>query len=182
MVAPLLLLRYTAFMARRKKSTDNSLGQLVDEGEKAFLAFCDFFKQGPDRSHDVTAKNLGKQKSLILRWSCRYNWESRIQRWNNEQMKVFRDAVLEETRTAAKEHIRLSRDIQKIIDERLKTFDAKKLNADNLAKWFDISTKIERLALEQPTENVGLSNPAGGELTNRIEVVLVKPGDNNNKS
>jgi hypothetical protein len=61
-------------------------GQLENESDVAFQAFCVYRSMAPEsRSLRSVAGKLGKNDSLIERWSARYRWMRRTAEWDSEQ-------------------------------------------------------------------------------------------------
>jgi len=49
------------------------------EGTKAFAAFKTYLELGPERSLVLVANEVGKSKTMIERWSRRFDWPARVQ-------------------------------------------------------------------------------------------------------
>jgi hypothetical protein len=53
--------------------------QQPKESAKAFAAFKTYLELGPERSLAVVAGQLGKSKTMIERWSRKFDWPARVQ-------------------------------------------------------------------------------------------------------
>lgn len=49
------------------------------ESDKAFSAFRTYLELGPDRSLVAVAEKVGKSKTMIERWSRKFDWPARVQ-------------------------------------------------------------------------------------------------------
>jgi hypothetical protein len=49
------------------------------ESNKAFAAFKTYLELGPDRSLVAVADKLGKHRTLLERWSTKFDWPARVQ-------------------------------------------------------------------------------------------------------
>lgn len=62
-----------------KKTTALVFEQQPRESNKAFAAFKTYLDLGPERSLAMTAENLGKSKTMVERWSRKFDWPARVQ-------------------------------------------------------------------------------------------------------
>ncbi len=63
------------------------------ESAKAFAAFKTYLELGPERSLAVVADKLGKSKTMIERWSRRFDWPARVQAHTAHLTEVERKAA-----------------------------------------------------------------------------------------
>ena len=63
------------------------------ESNKAFAAFKIYLELGPERSLSAVAEKLGKSKTLIERWSGKFDWPARVQAYAAHLALVEREAV-----------------------------------------------------------------------------------------
>ena len=66
------------------------------ETSKAYEAFCIYRDQGPNRSIQRTASELGKSLTPIRRWVKKWDWMGRALAWD-EHLQVIRDSEIEGT-------------------------------------------------------------------------------------
>ena len=66
------------------------------ETAKAYEAFCIYRDQGPNRSIQGTAVELGKSFTPIRRWAKKWNWIDRALEWD-EHLQAIRDNEIEDT-------------------------------------------------------------------------------------
>lgn len=75
--------------------------QLQNESDKAYAAFMEYARLGPERSMREVARRLGKSLTLLVRWAKRHSWQERIETWNAEQDEIFQKAQENELRKKA---------------------------------------------------------------------------------
>ena len=68
------------------------------ESDKAFAAFSVYLNLGPQRSLSLTAKQLGKSKTLMEEWSRKFEWQVRVKAYaahlaETERLAIERLAV-----------------------------------------------------------------------------------------
>jgi hypothetical protein len=71
------------------------------ESNKAFAAFKIYLELGPERSLSAVAEKLGKSKTLIERWSGKYDWPARVQAYAAHLALVEREAIETAARSKA---------------------------------------------------------------------------------
>ena len=62
-----------------KKTTALVFEQQPKESSKAFTAFRTYLELGPERSLVAVADKVGKSKTMIERWSRKFDWPARVQ-------------------------------------------------------------------------------------------------------
>lgn len=123
------------------------------ETAKAYNAFCVYRDLGPGRSLEKAAQALGlKSRKYFSNWHARHNWVARAEAYDMYIEKLKRQeheqAILEMTRR----HAELAVAFQEKIAERIRTIDPNELTPQDLARWLEIATKLERLSRGEPTE------------------------------
>lgn len=120
--------------------------RLPSEGPKAFAAFMSYCEMGPKRSLSKVAKNLGKDKSLLSRWSSQYGWVERSLSYDMH----FHEVRMKEREQDIIENEKLVEEIGKKFVEKavegLEDIDASKLKVSERIKMIDIGSKIKREA------------------------------------
>ncbi len=81
-----------------------SWGQVHDESEPAYAAFKVYRNTGVKRSLRRTAREVGKARSLIERWSRRHQWLTRIAAWDLEQHDLHKEARFQAISDAEERH------------------------------------------------------------------------------
>src|SRR5215471_13334670 len=67
--------------------------QQPKESAKAFAAFRTYLELGPERSLAAVAEKLGKSKTMIERWSRKFDWSARVQAHAAHLAKLERVAI-----------------------------------------------------------------------------------------
>lgn len=125
------------------------------ESEQAWEAFQIYRDQKRGhRSQREVAATLGKTEALISRWSSLHGWVSRAAAYDNEADRLDREAKEEERRGMLARHTQLARMMQQKAIEAIRSIDVARLanHPDSVAKWVELSAKLERGALGDPTE------------------------------
>ena len=81
--------------------------QQPGEGPKPWSAFTLYRDMGPDRSITKVARQYGKSRSLIERWSAKWRWVGRCRAWDAEQDRLRRAAQTTEIEAMAKRQVHL---------------------------------------------------------------------------
>lgn len=109
---------------------------------------------------------MGKSTQLLNRWSRRWNWVERTSAWDEELDRQNREAQAEARKEMAERHIKESQMFQQKVLERLREINPMELSPNDMAKWFEISVKVERLSRGETTENVKQDIHGQVEVTN----------------
>ena len=123
------------------------------ESRQAFEAFTVYRDFGPTRSQEKVAKKLGKSNALMSRWSIKWNWVERAVSWDEELDRRNREAQAEARKEMAERHINESMMFQQKVLERLRELNPQELSPNDMARWFEIAVKVERLSRGETTEN-----------------------------
>lgn len=159
-------------MARLLDLTPEPWERQKGESRQAFQAFAIYRDMGAARSTAKVAHQLGKSKALMDRWSAKWSWVARMAAWDAELDRKARESQEKARVEMAERHIKEAMLFQQKIVERLKTLEPDDLSPSDIAKWFDIAVKVERLARGEPTENV--KQEVQGQVTQRYENQLVR--------
>lgn len=131
----------------------------TDETSPAFNAFKVYLRLGPRRSKKKVYeyfKKKGQPESLkqLGKWMRKYKWRLRAEAWDAYRDEVEQKEFIKETKRMARRHAKIAQEMQSKIIKKLKEFDPDDLTPDQLARWFEVTTKIERLSANKSTENV----------------------------
>ncbi len=74
------------------------------ESAQAFEAFQNYRDMGADRSLVNVARKLGKSATLMSRWSSKFEWVERAERWDAQMDEVRRKEHMEELSKMARRH------------------------------------------------------------------------------
>jgi len=126
------------------------------ESSRAYRAFCWYRDLGADRSiHKAyqefirTRKRLKTDQNIRVsakwkEWATKYKWVERAEAYDDyierEKRKQNEEAIFEMYRRQAETAVSLQRKLK----ERLENLKPEELSPNDLIRWFEISTRIER--------------------------------------
>lgn len=129
--------------------------RLEKESYEAWEAFVCYRDMGASRSTAKVGRQLSKSKALMDRWSGQYLWVERSNAWDAFLDAEHRRGMLKEAEIAGRRHIQIAQAMQGKVVEKLQEVEGKKLTIDQVARWFEVSVKTERLEMGQTTDNIG---------------------------
>lgn len=124
------------------------------EGPKPFAALQAYIAQGPRRSIRSLAQEMGKSATLIAQWSSRWDWQVRVQAWDDEQHREAREAHRADRVRMEKLNLQLIRLAKNRVVERLQNIDIAQMGAGDVIRWLEVLVREERKA-------VGMTAPLG---------------------
>jgi hypothetical protein len=136
------------------------------ESNKAFAAFKTYLELGAQRSLVVVAEKHGKSKTMIERWSRRFDWPARVQAHAAHLATIEREAIeglaLEKAVDWNKVHEAVKvaewqrhKKLIALADEMLARWEKNKAKCgtlEGIARVLELATKLGRLAAGMPTE------------------------------
>lgn len=131
------------------------------ESAKAAAAFRIYQDLGYDRSLRAVASRLGRCQRIVERWSAQHGWVARVQAWDERQGEIRARRRLREREDMEDRHVGIAKGFQAKVIERLQTIDVKALKPSEIAAWFEVSVRVERLALGCETERVATDHTGG---------------------
>ncbi|MBM9505277.1 hypothetical protein [Actinacidiphila acididurans] len=122
------------------------------ESPQAFEAFAAYRDLGPARSVTKVARELGKSRTLLSRWSRQYAWVIRAGAYDREQDRLFLAEQHQARRDIARRHAKLAQAFLGKAVVRLQNLDPRELTPGELLRYFQVAAEIERRAVgEEPT-------------------------------
>ncbi|MEI6196826.1 MAG: hypothetical protein WCS42_21125 [Verrucomicrobiota bacterium] len=136
------------------------------ESSKAFAAFKTYLELGAQRSLVAVAEKHGKSKTMIERWSRRFDWPARVQAHAAHLAIIERQAIeglaVEKAVEWDKVHeaVRIAewqrhKKLIALADEMLARWEKNKAKCgtlEGIARVLELATKLARLAAGMPTE------------------------------
>lgn len=136
------------------------------EHNKAFAAFKTYLELGAQRSLATVAEQHGKSKTMIERWSRRFDWPARVQAHAAHLAAVERQAIeslaMEKAVDWNKVHEAVKvaewqrhKKLIALADEMLVRWEKNKAKCgtlEGIARVLELATKLGRLAAGMPTE------------------------------
>lgn len=134
----------------------------ISESVKAFEAFACYRDMGPDRSTAKVARELGKTKALMDRWSGRHGWQRRIDAYeryiDERRMNVAakkREAMIKRHDQAGKAMVALGKQgIDELRKALKKAKRKRKMSPRDIAALVKVGVQIERLSNDEATEKI----------------------------
>ncbi|MFA5313040.1 MAG: hypothetical protein WC375_06985 [Methanomassiliicoccales archaeon] len=125
------------------------------EGEtsKAYAAFCFYRDLGPDRSVPKALEACGKpigSLSWWQLWSRTNDWVERSAAYDDHENEIIRKRLEAKRMAAIEKQAELAEAMLKKVKDRVDTIEL--AFPSDVAKWADVGTKMQRLALGEPTE------------------------------
>jgi len=127
------------------------------EGTKAFEAFKTYRDMGPKRTIMAAVKIMTGKDNTRGRmdvWSTQNDWVNRVQSYDRWMDQQYTNKLAEEVREMAARHASMAVVFMNKVVQRLQNVDPATLSNDQLLRWFEISSKIERISRGESTENV----------------------------
>jgi hypothetical protein len=153
------------------------------ESTSAYNAFRTYYMtpESEKRTYAAVAEKVGKSDTLIRRWAKTWNWEQRTLAYDNHLVEEDIEKFKKERFKTIKRHVSIARLVQNKIIARLNDLNPSELSPGDLIKWLDISVKIERQALGEPTESIihELTGKDGGpvELASDLDLSKLAEGE-----
>ena len=136
------------------------------ESSKAYAAFKTYLELGPERSLATVAEKHGKSRTMIERWSRRFDWPARVQAHAAHLALVERQAIeslaMEKAVDWSKVHEAVKvaewqrhKKLIALADEMLARWEKNKAKCgtlEGIARVLELATKLGRLAAGMPTE------------------------------
>ena len=121
-----------------------SWDRLENEGPKAYDAFMKYCEMGPDRSLSKLGNELSKSKSLLSRWSAKYNWFERSSAYdihfNNIKMKEREQNIIENEKSIADTADKFLDVVGKAIDD----LRPEQIKASDIPRYLKAVIPLER--------------------------------------
>jgi hypothetical protein len=152
--------------------------RIPGETAKAYAAFVEYLRLGPERSIDQAAKNLGKGTATLRKWSERHGWVRRAASW--DELCAAQERAIQQvlTKEKAVEWVKRQERLKEAEWEIAERCIAKakellnrpdvKWSGGDIAKLLDIASKLARLATGLETDRREVTGEGGGPV--RVEV------------
>lgn len=132
------------------------------ETSKAYAAFCRYRRMPPEkRSLALVAskgqkrgKTGGKARTSIVELSAQHDWVARAAAYDDHLDELVRARLEKQRLDMAERQANVARAMLDKAKERLDQMPLSLMSPQDVARWVDVATKTERLALGEPTDNV----------------------------
>ncbi|MFU8849402.1 hypothetical protein ACNAW0_00180 [Micromonospora sp. SL1-18] len=139
------------------------------EPERAYGYFALYRDLGRTRTVAKVAEQVHKSRDYLHKLATRWKWVQRAQAWDREEDRLYAEGLAEQRRDMARRHARVASALQAKLVARLQTLDASKLTPGDVARWLEVSTRVERLALGLPDSTTAHTGPDGGPIRAEVE-------------
>lgn len=144
--------------------------RLESESKQVFEAFVIFRNLGTSRQLKDVSQQLGKNLSLIKRWSTKYNWMERARSYDDHMDKK---ALIENERLRKqmiKDHAEVSQKLLQKVKEAAAFIKPEKLTPYEIAKLFEVAVKVERLSRGESTDISEISHSGEGLEQSKLSI------------
>jgi hypothetical protein len=145
------------------------------EPEAAYGYFARYRDLGRARTVAAVATGVNKSRDYLHKLASTWRWVQRAQAFDREQDRLYSEALTERRREMADRHARLASALQAKVVARLQSLDASKLTPGDIARWLEVTTRLERLALGLPDSATAVSGPDGAPI--EVEVGAMGEAD-----
>ena len=162
--------------------------QLPKESSKAFAAFSLYLSLGPQRSLAAVGRKLGKSKTVIDRWSSKFDWVARVQAHAAYMAVVEREAAIALATAKGVDWVKRQ------VEQKEKEWDARcklvKLAETAIERWLadpdrcgslegiarllDLASRLGRLACGMATDKTEITGEDGGPIMVEFEAAVRK--------
>ncbi|MBL6275345.1 hypothetical protein JMF97_04115 [Micromonospora fiedleri] len=139
------------------------------EPEKAYGYFVLYRDLGRTRTVAKVASEVNKSRDYLHKLATAWKWVQRAAAWDREEDRQYVEGLAEQRRDMAKRHARIASALQAKIVARLQSLDASKLSPGDIARWLEVATRVERLALGLPDSTTAHTGPDGGPIRAEVE-------------
>lgn len=129
---------------RRPRISPEPWERQPGESEKAFKAFQTYRDLAEERSYRRAAKELDISDRTCEYYSARFLWVERALAYDNyiERAKILKRR--RDVESMQQRHINTAMLFQQKVVERLRELNPIELSVDQIGKWFELASKIER--------------------------------------
>ncbi|MEV4819305.1 hypothetical protein [Micromonospora tulbaghiae] len=139
------------------------------EPEKAYGYFALYRDLGRTRTVAKVAEQVNKSRDYLHKLATRWKWVQRAAAWDREEDRLYAEGLAEQRRDMARRHARIASALQGKLVTRLQNLDASKLTPGDIARWLEVATRVERLALGLPDSATAHTGPDGGPIRAEVE-------------
>lgn len=146
--------------------------QQPGEPDRAFGFFQAYLQLGRTRTSRKTTEKLNNQAreagagtlsaEAVQQYSYRYRWPERAAAFDAHMDAQWRAALHEHGRRMVQEHLKAGKKLLEAAQEALGVLDVHELAPGDVAKFFDLYSKLTRVALGEPEHSVAVTGAHGG--------------------
>lgn len=141
------------------------------EPEKAYAYFALYRDLGRTRTVARVAAEVHRSRDYLHKLASTWRWIQRAQAFDREGDRIYAEGLAERRRDMADRHARMASALQAKIVARLQALDASKLTPGDIARWLEVATRVERLALGLPDSTTAHTGPDGGPIQAEVNAM-----------
>jgi hypothetical protein len=134
------------------------------ESDRAYSYFAIYRDMGRTRTVAKVATEVHKSRDYLHKLASQWRWVHRARAFDTEQDRLYGELLGERRKDMAERHARIAAALQGKIVARLQSLDAQKLTPSDIARWLEVATRVERLALGLPDSTTAHTGPDGGPI------------------
>lgn len=120
--------------------------RLDDEGKYEFSLFKAYLSLGRERSIRKLSGSTGIAIGKLSALSRNYSWLTRVQAWDDEQVRIALVALEGEGVQMRARHAQLAADMMAKAEEAIMGFDPRFIQGRDLPGWVETAAKLERMS------------------------------------
>ena len=144
-------------------------GRQEGEPEVAYTYFVTYRDLGRTRTVSKVADRVNKSRNYVHNLASRWRWVARTRAFDSEQDRMYAESLAERRREMADRHARIASALQGKLITRLQSLDPSKLSPADVARWLEVATRIERLALGLPDATTAHTGIDGGPIEVEVD-------------
>jgi hypothetical protein len=99
------------------------------------------------------------------RWAYDFRWDERVAEWDADQERKRLTVIDKERKEMIERHSLIAQTMLDLVATKLATLDPAKITVQDLTRWVEVATKLERICKGEPSEE---NNRTMGNIVNII--------------
>ncbi|MEU8387512.1 hypothetical protein [Micromonospora sp. NPDC048843] len=124
---------------------------------------------GRTRTAAKVATEVNKSRDYLHKLASIWKWVQRAQTWDRDEDRLYAEGLAEQRRNMARRQARIASTLQATLVTRLQALDASKLGPGDIARWLEVATRVERLALGLPDSTTAHTGPDGRPIRAEVD-------------
>ncbi|MGC4850563.1 hypothetical protein [Micromonospora inaquosa] len=125
---------------------------------------------GRTRTVAKVATEANKSRDYLHKPASIWKWVvQRAQTWDRDEDRLYAEGLAEQRRDKARRQARIASTRQATLVTRLQALDASKLGPRDIARWLEVATRVERLALGLPDSTTAHTGPDGRPIRAEVD-------------
>lgn len=142
----------------------------LNETPRAWEAFVLYRDMGASRSIAKVARELGKNKVVLEKWSTEYDWVKRCAAWDAEKDRVARETQIKDIIEMRQRHAAIAKKMMDTADHALDNIKPDEVSTNEIARLVEIASKLERIARGDAGEVI--EERDGGQAVDPVQIYI----------